>query len=117
VTHVQEAVRDAEDINAVLGIVVFGSVARGDADRQSDIDVFVVVDGNRTSARRAVTDVVADLSETRFNGERFTFEPYVESADSTHRAGAKLQDIFMEGITVVGTERFASLRKEVIADE
>ncbi len=117
VTHVQEAVRDADDIDAVLGIVVFGSVARGEADRQSDIDVFVVVNGNRTTARRVVTDVVAQLREQRFNGDRFEFEPYVESTDSAWRAGSKLHDIFTEGITVHGTDRFQSLRKEVISDE
>ena len=115
--HVHEAVRDAAEINDVLGIVIFGSVARGEADRTSDIDVFVAVDGNRTSARRVVSDVVAELREQRFNGDRFEFEPYVESADSARRAGSKLRDIFTEGITVSDTHRFQSLRKEVIADE
>jgi predicted nucleotidyltransferase len=117
VEHVHEAVRDAEDIDDVLGIVVFGSVARGEADRSSDIDVFVAVNGNRTSARRAVSDVIAELHEQRFNGDRFEFEPYVESADSARRAGSKLQGILTEGITVSDTDRFQSLRKEVIANE
>ena len=117
VDHVEEAVRDADDINDVLGILVFGSVARGEADRQSDIDLFVAVDGDRTSARRVVTNVVAELRDQRFNGDRFEFEPYVESVDSAHRAGSKLQDIFTEGITVSDTDRFQSLRKEVIVDE
>jgi len=71
----------------------------GEADRQSDIDCFVVVDGNRTTARRQITDVVADLQSERFDGDRFVFEPYVESAESAGRAGSKLHEIFTEGIT------------------
>lgn len=67
-------------------------MARGTTDRQSDIDL-VVVDGDRTSARRIVTDVIADLREQRFDGDRFDVEPYVESAESAHRAGSKLREI------------------------
>jgi len=69
----------------------------GEADRQSDIDCFVVVDGNRTTARRQITDVVADLQSERFDGDRFVFEPYVESAESAGRAGSKLHEIFHRG--------------------
>jgi len=116
-THVRDAGTETDDIDDVLGIVVFGSVARGDADRQSDIDLFVVVDGDRTSARRVVTDVVADLSEQRFDGDRFDFEPYVESAESARRAGPKLREIFTGGVTIYGSDRLQSIRKAVITDE
>ncbi|MBX0287171.1 nucleotidyltransferase domain-containing protein [Halomicroarcula sp. F28] len=108
---------ESDDIKELVGVVVFGSVARGEADRRSDIDLFVVVDGDRTSARRRTTDVVSDLSEERFDGDRFAFEPYVESVDSTRRAGPKLREIFEEGTTVVGSERLQSIRKAVFADE
>ncbi|AEH39127.1 nucleotidyltransferase domain-containing protein [Halopiger xanaduensis] len=117
VTRVREEVTNTDDVTDVLGIVVFGSVARGEADRRSDIDLFVVVDGDRTSARRTVTDVVADLSKRRFDGDRFDFEPYVESAESARRAGPKLREIFVEGVTVYGGERLDSIRKAVIVDE
>lgn len=117
VDTVQAAITETADIDALLGIVVFGSVARGEADRQSDIDLFVVVEGDRTSARRVVTDVVATLRQQRFNGDRFDFEPYVESADSAQRAGSKLQEIFTDGITIYGSDQLQSLRKGVFADE
>lgn len=115
--RIREQFDESDDVNELVGTVVFGSVARGEADRQSDIDLFVVVDGDRTTARRLVTDVVSDLSEERFDGDRFAFEPYVESVDSANRAGSKLREIFEEGITVVGDERLQSLRKAVFADE
>ena len=117
VERVRDAVDESDDIDDLVGIVVFGSVARGEADRRSDIDLFVVVDGDRTSARRLVTDVVSELSKERFDGDRFAFEPYVESVDSATRAGSKLREIFEEGSTVVGNERLQSIRKAVFADE
>lgn len=117
VTRVQDAIAEAAEIDDLLGIVVFGSVARGEADRQSDIDCFVVVVGDRTSARRLVTDIVGELSEQRFDGDRFDFEPYVESAESAQRAGSKLREIFDEGVTVYGSDRLQSIHKAVFADE
>lgn len=117
VEEVRETTATADEITALVGVVVFGSVARGEADRRSDIDLFVVVDGDRTTARRRVTDVVSDLRTRRFDGERFDFEPYVESVESARRAGTKLRQIFEEGITVYGDERLQSIRKEVFADE
>jgi len=117
VQRVRDAFDGSDDIDKLVGVVVFGSVARGEADRRSDIDLFVVVDGDRTSARRLVTDVVGDLSEERFDGDRFAFEPYVESVDSATRAGSKLREIFDGGITVVGSERLQQIRKAVFADE
>lgn len=116
VRRIRDSVSEADDIDTVIGIVVFGSVARGEADRQSDIDLFVVVDGDRTSARRLVTDVVAELREQRFDGERFDFEPYVESTASARRSGTKLREILTEGITVYGDDQMQSIRK-TLSDE
>ena len=117
VERTREALADVDTIDDLLGVVVFGSVARGEADRQSDIDLFIVVDGDRTTARRLVTDVVSDLSERRFDGDRFDFEPYVESEESAQRAGSKLREIFQDGITVYGDDRIQSVRKAVFTDE
>jgi len=117
VDAVQATLAEADAVDDLLGVVVFGSVARGEADRKSDIDLFVVVEGDRTTARRRVTDVVSDLSERQFDGDRYALEPYVECAASARRAGSKLCEIFTEGITVYGSERLQSIRKAVFADE
>lgn len=117
VHRVEETVRETADIDQLLGVFVFGSVARGEADRKSDIDIFVLVDGDRTVARRVVSSIAADLGEERFDGDRYTFEPFVESVESTQRAGEKLREIFREGVTVYGGDKFQQVRKEVIGDE
>lgn len=117
VDRVQAAIEDAEEIDELVGIVVFGSVACGTADRKSDIDLFVVVEGDRTSARRTVTGVVETLAEQRFGGDRFAFEPYVESTASARRASGKLREIFSGGITIYGTDQLHSIRKAVISNE
>jgi len=117
VNRVRTAISLTDEVEELLGVVVFGSVARGETDRQSGIDLFVLVEGDRTAARRLVTEEVADLREKRFDGDRFDFEPFVESRESARRAGAKLAEIFDEGITVYGSEPLQELRKEVISDE
>jgi predicted nucleotidyltransferase len=117
VDRVRETIDDPAEVDDLLGVVVFGSVVRGEADRRSDVDLFVLVDGDRTAARRAVTDVVASLSEERFDGDRFAFEPYVETPASARRAGEKLREIFDEGLTVAGSDELQRVRKAVLAGE
>ena len=84
VEEVRSALDETDDIEATVGIVLFGSVARGEADRRSDIDPFVVVDGDRTGARRCVTDVVGDLRERRFGGDRFDFDLADDGVEVRH---------------------------------
>lgn len=117
VEQVETAIEDNGDINQLLGVLVFGSVARGEADRKSDIDVFVLVNGDRTVARRVVAGVANELGEKRFDGDRYTFEPFVESDESARRAGEKLREIFREGLTVYGGDEFQQVRTEVMSSE
>lgn len=117
VEEIQTKLDDRGAVEQLVGIVLFGSVARGTADRRSDVDIFVVVEGDRTTARRRVADIVSDLRERRFEGDRFDFETYVETVDSARRAADKLQPIFEEGIILYGTDELESLRRSVLTDE
>jgi predicted nucleotidyltransferase len=101
------------DLENVVGVLLFGSVARGDADRASDIDLLVIVDGDKTEARRTVQSIVRELEETRFDGDRFTFETLVESKESASRIGERLQQQFDEGITLIGSSDLSTIRSEV----
>ncbi|WP_144796436.1 nucleotidyltransferase domain-containing protein [Halorubrum depositum] len=104
-------------LDEIVGVVLFGSVARGEADRTSDIDLLVIVDEDRTVARRTVQSVVSDLEDQRFEGNRYTYQPLVESTDSVQRIGAQLRPQFDDGITLVGSDQLSELRTEVYADE
>jgi len=74
-----------------------------EADRASDIDLLVIVDEDRTAARRTVQSVVSDLEDQRFEGNRYTYQPLVESTDSVQRIGDQLRPQFDDGITLVGS--------------
>lgn len=102
-----------EAVPEVVGVILFGSVARGDADRASDIDLLVIVEGDKTEARRSVQSIVADLEDRRFEGNRYTFQPLVESIDSARRIGRQLQPQFDDGVTLVESDQLTELRTEV----
>ncbi len=106
-----------DELDEVVGVVLFGSVARGEADRTSDIDVLVIVDEDRTAGRRSVQSVVSDLEDQRFEGNRYTYQPLVESTDSVRRIGDQLRPQFDDGITLVGSDQLSELRTEVYTDE
>ena len=106
-----------DELDGLVGVVLFGSVARGEADRASDIDLLVIVDEDQTAARRTVQTVVSDLEDQRFEGNRYTFQPLVESTDSVQRIGDQLRPQFDDGITLVGSDQLSELRTEVYADE
>lgn len=114
---VREFVDRARDLlDGLVGIVLFGSVARGEADRASDIDLLIVVDEDKTQGRRTVQSVVKDLEDTKFDGDRYTFEALVESVDSATRVGDRLRRQFEEGITLVGSDELSALRRVVFSD-
>jgi len=108
--------RAETELDEVVGILLFGSVARGEADRASDIDLLVFVDSDRTQARRTVQEIVSDLEATKFDGNRFEFETLVESTDSAKRIGNRLREQFEDSITIVGSDELSEVRAEVLTN-
>ncbi|MFQ3295688.1 MAG: putative nucleotidyltransferase [Halobacteriales archaeon] len=97
------------------GIVLFGSVARGDADRASDVDLFVVVEENRMAAQRAAHAIEDDLASERFGGDRYEPHIVVETEDSatTHD---RVRDVLTEGLTLRETPALEAVKEEVLSD-
>jgi predicted nucleotidyltransferase len=99
----------------VRGVLVFGSVAQGQADRQSDIDLWVLVADSRSEQHRA-NEIATELGQQRFDGERYAFHVMVESIDSAHGYADRLTDIFTDAITLQESEALRQLKEEVITN-
>lgn len=88
-----------EEIDDVLGAVLFGSVTNGRADRQSDVD-FWVLTGKRGQQHRAI-EISEELAKERFDGNRYAFQSLVETPESASGLVTRLRDVFDEAITLV----------------
>lgn len=60
--HVARQYIEAE-LEEVKGIILFGSTARGEADRKSDIDLWVLVNGDHMQQRHRANKLVKRLEE------------------------------------------------------
>jgi len=98
---------------SVVGVILFGSVARGEADRASDIDIQIVVDDDPVTARRELQSVRKQVEEQKFDGDRYEIQLLVESTESAKNYGEKLQEIFSEGITLYSTPRLDAVKETV----
>lgn len=65
-----------DELEAVEGIVLFGSVARGEADRQSDIDLWILVDGDHMRRRHEANKLAKRLTDLQI-------PPTIAAADAT----------------------------------
>jgi predicted nucleotidyltransferase len=128
--------RAREEIDHLAGVVVFGSVARGTADRRSDVDLWVLVedDDGVVDARRTVQAIVTDLEDRRFGGgvsremgvtdatvgdrgQRYEFEVMVESTESAHDRGEKLETILSDGVAILTSPALDRVRDAILGGE
>ncbi|MEF8831248.1 MAG: nucleotidyltransferase domain-containing protein [Halobacteriales archaeon] len=101
-----------ERIDGDLGVVLFGSVARGTADRTSDIDLFVVVEDGRMKAQRAAHAIEQEIAEERFGGERYEAHIVVETRESAS-GHDQISDILGEGLTLGNSPALDAVKQEV----
>lgn len=98
------------DLKSVVGIVLYGSIARGEADRRSDIDLWVVVQEDRAPNQREANNVTKKLENKEFEGQRYDFHIAVEAIESVGAFADNIQHIIRTGIPVYETETFVKLR-------
>lgn len=113
--------RARTEVPAFSALVVFGSVARGEADRQSDIDIWVLIDDNDNilQARRTATSIGVDLGEKRYGdaGDRYEFEVLVESVESAVGHGEAddgIGELLAEGVVVEPSEELERVKDDVL---
>jgi predicted nucleotidyltransferase len=102
------------ELESILGIVLYGSVASGEADRRSDIDLWVVVREERAENQRRANHVQNDLQERTFDRDRYEFHIVVESVESIPAFTDDVAQIVSSGIPLYGTEEFDKLRNLLV---
>lgn len=98
-------------LDDVLGVVLYGSVARGEADRRSDVDLWVLVCADRPRAQRRANRVRQSLEDDTFGGERYAFEIDVEAVSGLPAYEDEVREILTEGIALHRTEAFDTARR------
>ena len=101
-----------ERIGDDVGVVLFGSVARGTADRTSDIDLFVVVEGDRMQAQREAHTIEREIADEQFDGDRYKAHIIVEPKGSAENHD-RISEILAEGLTLRGSPALDAVKREV----
>jgi len=102
-----------EQLDNVVGIILYGSVARGDADRRSDIDLWVLVEDDRMTNQRTANRVRQDLEDQEFDTGRYAYEIDVESLPAVPNYTDELRDVLGDGLVVYDSEKFKTVREMV----
>jgi predicted nucleotidyltransferase len=105
--------RIRDELGEVRGVLVFGSVARGQADRQSDVDLWVLAD-DRADQHRA-NELAKQLGTERFDGGRYEFQILVETPESARSHGERLEEVFADAVTLVDSDTLRDLKTEVLS--
>jgi len=101
-------------LDGVLAVVLYGSVARGEADRRSDIDLWVLVREDRPSNQRQANHISQSLEEDTFGGDRYAFDIDVEALQGIPTYAEELQEILHDGIAVYQTDEFDTVRSMIL---
>ena len=104
-----------ERISDDVGVVLFGSVARGTADRTSDIDLFVVVEEERMQAQREAHTIEQEIADEQFDGDRYEAHIIVESKGSAGNHD-RISEILAEGLTLRDSPALDAVKRGVFED-
>lgn len=104
------------ELDDVNGVILFGSVARGEADRRSDVDLWVLVQSDRATNQRRANEIAKELGQRRFEGNRYEFQIMVESARSALAQTDDVAEIVTTGVTLHSTDTLQRFKQEVLAD-
>ncbi|WP_425604347.1 nucleotidyltransferase domain-containing protein [Natrinema gelatinilyticum] len=105
-----------ENISDVVGIVLYGSVARGEADRRSDIDLWVLTRSGRAESQREANAVARDLEETEFGGDRYAYDIDVEAVQAIPTYTEDIREIVVSGIPIYKTSDFETVENLLLED-
>ena len=99
-----------EELDDVIAVVLYGSVARGKGDRRSDIDLWVLVREDRMANQREANRVRQDLEDEEFPAGRYAYEIDVEGLGAIPNYLDEIREILAGGIALYDTEEFRTVR-------
>jgi len=102
-----------EELNGVIGIVLYGSVARGEADRRSDVDLWVLVEEDRMANQRAANQIKQALEDEEFENGRYEYDIDVEALQAVPKYIAEIREVLSDGIVIHETEKFQTVQNMV----
>ncbi len=105
-----------ENINDIVGIVLYGSVARGEADRRSDIDLWVLTRSGRAEGQREANTIARDLEDTEFDGDRYAYDIDVEAVQAIPAYTEDIREIVVSGIPVFKTSDFETVENLLLEE-
>ena len=111
VRNATEALLD--DLDDILAVVLYGSVARGEADRRSDIDLWVLVREDRMTNQRRANQLRQSLEEQSFEGSRYAFDIDVEGLQAVPNYTEDIREILRDAIPTYRTDDFETVRSMV----
>lgn len=103
-----------DELDDVLAVVLYGSVARGEADRRSDIDLWILVREDRMDNQRRANQVRQSLENDVFDGDRYAFEIDVEGLQAVPNYTDEIRRILGDGIALHQTEEFDTVCQMVM---
>jgi predicted nucleotidyltransferase len=114
---VKAAVDELTDrLEGVIGIVLYGSVARGEADRRSDIDLWVLTTNDRAPNQREANAVGRDLEDAEFDGNRYAYDIDVEAVQAIPTYTEDVREIVVSGIPIYSTTKFETVEKLLLEE-
>jgi predicted nucleotidyltransferase len=105
-----------ESIDDVVGIILYGSVARGEADRRSDIDLWVLTRSERAEGQRQANAIARDLEDMGFDGDRYAYDIDVEAVQAIPAYTNDIREIVVSGIPVYETRDFETVENLLLEE-
>ena len=103
-------------LDGLIGIVLYGSVARGEADRRSDIDLWVLTTNDRAPNQREANAVGSDLEDAEFDGNRYAYDIDVEAVQAIPTYTEEVREIVVSGIPIYRTTKFETVEKLLLEE-
>lgn len=103
---VYDFAKEAAEVEDIVQIILFGSVAKEEADERSDVDFFIVLDKKNRKIQKQVQDIAYALEKRYDRSVQLTFSGRsLEGVDASF-----LEDVFGNGLVVFSREMVLKVR-------